>query len=243
MSLIGKVYRFSKALLTLLRVKSWGNFTKLAEETKFDSPVTVSWSQCGEDLALLHFLPLKGRYIDVGAHHPNRFSVTRHLYQRGWTGINIDANSSLIFDFNALRKKDVNIWAAIGMERKYELKIFDDPAVSSVNKNWIKKQIKNGYKIKISETVPGMKLSQIYSDYFSEQPCNLLAVDCEGSDFNVIKSLSLENISPHLRPEWILIETLPPVDQALRSKTVRHAVKFGYKPFLVLGMATLLKKN
>lgn len=243
MKIIRKLFRFSKALLKLLRIKSWGNFTSLAEVTNFDSPVNVSWSQCGEDLALLHFLPIKGRYIDVGAHHPNRFSVTRHLYQRGWTGINIDANSSLILGFNAIRNKDINIWAAIGMDSRYKLKIFDDPAVSSVNQNWVRKQIKNGYKVKMSETVPGVKLSKIYSDHFSKQPCNLLAIDCEGSDLNVLKSLSLKTISPTLRPEWILVETLPPVDQALRSKTVRYAVKYGYKPFLVLGMATLLKKN
>jgi FkbM family methyltransferase len=243
MSLIRKAFRFFKALSRLLRIKSWGNFTALTEVTKFDSPVNVSWSQCGEDLALMHFLPSKGRYIDVGAHHPSRFSVTRHLYQRGWSGVNIDANPDLINQFNASRKRDVNIWAAIGIEHKYELKIFDDPAVSSVNQNWIKKQLKNGYEIKTSKIVPGMKLSQVYSDYFSEQPCNLLAIDCEGSDFNVLRSLSLEKISPPLRPDWILIESLPPVDQALRSKTVRLVVKFGYTPFLVLAMATLLKKK
>ena len=32
-----------------------------------------------------------GFYVDVGAHHPKRFSNTYFFYKQGWNGINIDA--------------------------------------------------------------------------------------------------------------------------------------------------------
>ena len=71
--------------------------------TRFDHAVSVSWSQGGEDLALLHMFPNQphGNYLDVGAQHPDRFSVTRHLYERGWSGINVEANPKLMQKFFA----------------------------------------------------------------------------------------------------------------------------------------------
>ena len=54
---------------------------------------TLSYSQEGEDLILNRFLEDKteGLYVDVGAHHPKRFSNTYLFYKKGWRGINIDA--------------------------------------------------------------------------------------------------------------------------------------------------------
>src|SRR5690348_6482057 len=50
-----------------------------------------SYSQEGEDLILARLLENtpSGLYVDIGAHHPFRFSNTRLLYERGWHGINI----------------------------------------------------------------------------------------------------------------------------------------------------------
>ena len=51
-----------------------------------------SFSQNGEDVVLwraLHDVG-KGRYIDVGANHPELFSVSMGFYQRGWSGITVE---------------------------------------------------------------------------------------------------------------------------------------------------------
>jgi hypothetical protein len=118
---VNKAFRFLKAVFKLANKSSWGPFTEIAEATGFDHAVTVSWAQGGEDLALLHALngQKSGRYIDIGAHHPSRFSVTRHLYQLGWSGVNIDANEALIQSFNDARKRDINLCLAVGPESKY----------------------------------------------------------------------------------------------------------------------------
>ena len=69
------------------------------------------FSQNGEDLILNRLLENKsnGFFVDVGAHHPVRFSNTYLSYLNGWNGINIDAmpNSMMIFD--KIRPRDINI--------------------------------------------------------------------------------------------------------------------------------------
>ena len=53
----------------------------------------MSYSQQGEDMILKSLFQdhQSGFYVDVGAHHPSRFSNTYFFYLRGWRGINIDA--------------------------------------------------------------------------------------------------------------------------------------------------------
>ena len=101
---MGKVIKMIKSLLLLRSRKTWGPFVESAQITKFDHAFTISWSQRGEDLALLSLFDGKqnGTYLDIGAHHPTRFSVTRHLYQLGWTGVNVDANQVLIDKFEKI---------------------------------------------------------------------------------------------------------------------------------------------
>lgn len=72
---------------------------------------TKSYSQEGEDLLLSRIFGDKkdGFYIDVGAHHPFRFSNTYLLYKRGWRGINIDAMPGSMKLFNRFRPRDINI--------------------------------------------------------------------------------------------------------------------------------------
>lgn len=54
MSQVHNVIRFIKALSYIARPHGPGVFTEIAEITSFDHAITVSWSQGGEDLALLH---------------------------------------------------------------------------------------------------------------------------------------------------------------------------------------------
>ena len=71
----------------------------------------LCYSQNGEDLILNRFLENKekGFFIDVGAHHPIRFSNTYLFYKKGWSGINIDAMPGSMTKFNKIRPKDINI--------------------------------------------------------------------------------------------------------------------------------------
>ena len=74
-NLIPPKYRFK---IINLKNKFWGNYGK------------IYYSQFGEDVVLLKIFKNKqvGFYVDVGAHHPKRYSNTYLLHKKGWQGIN-----------------------------------------------------------------------------------------------------------------------------------------------------------
>ena len=239
---MGKIYRFLRALLRLIPEKNWGNFVQTSEIAGFENAFSISWSQGGEDVALLHAILGKrdGLYVDVGAHHPSRFSVTRHLYQMGWSGVNVDANQELINAFNEVRTRDVNLCAAVGLEAKYTFTIFEETAISTLDSEWRKKFISENNKIAKEVEVEGRKLRSILDDFQPSQRIDLLSIDAEGSDLQVLQSLEFENLEKSRFPKWLLLEAAPPVSTALQTPAVKLAIEWGYEPHMVLAMSTLL---
>ena len=73
------------------------------------------YSQEGEDILLSRIFgeQTEGFYVDVGAHHPRRFSNTCFFYKRGWRGINIDALPGSMKVFQKLRPHDINLELAV----------------------------------------------------------------------------------------------------------------------------------
>ncbi|MFM9973057.1 MAG: FkbM family methyltransferase, partial [Beijerinckiaceae bacterium] len=70
-----------------------------------------------------------GFYVDVGAHHPFRFSNTCALYQSGWRGINIDADPALIAAFRRHRGRDINLSLGISdVPGTLAFHVFNEPA-------------------------------------------------------------------------------------------------------------------
>jgi FkbM family methyltransferase len=232
-----------RALANLRGKKTWGPFVEAAETSNFDHSFTISWSQAGEDLALLSLIGNKeiGTYLDIGAHHPTRFSVTRHLYQRGWNGVNVDANRDLIEAFNEVRPRDINLCYAVGRELSYELTVFEESAISTINSSWKDKFVSESNIIKRTEQVPGRSLRDIYDQYFSEAPVSVLSVDAEGADLEVLQSMNFETLSLERFPEYLMLESSPPLKEALETPAVALAMSRGYQPQLILPMVTILK--
>jgi FkbM family methyltransferase len=242
---MNKIFRFLRSLLRLLPRKNWGNFVQTSEVAGFNNAFSISWSQGGEDLALLHAIAGKrdGLFIDVGAHHPYRFSVTHHLSRIGWRGVNVDANGELIKIFNQERKRDINICAAVGTENSYTFTIFKEPALSSVNNEWKDKFQADGWEVERTVTVPGITLREIYDQNFLKECIDLLSIDAEGSDFNVLKSMDFESLEKDRFPRFLLLEATPPVISALKTDSVEYAIGLGYEPVYVLPMSTLLQRG
>jgi FkbM family methyltransferase len=237
--------RFLRALLLILPKRNWGNFVETSEIAGFANAFSISWSQGGEDLALLHAIRGKrdGIFIDVGAHHPSRFSVTRHLYQMGWSGVNVDANQELINAFKKARPRDINLCAAVGLEPKYTFTIFEEAAISTLDSEWRNKFINENNKIAREVEVEGRKLRSILDDFQPQQRIDLLSIDAEGSDLQVLQSLEFETLEKSRFPKWLLLEAAPPVSNALQTPAVKLAIEWGYEPHMVLAMSTLLKFN
>jgi FkbM family methyltransferase len=184
-----------------------------------------------------------GSYLDIGAHHPSRFSVTRHLYQRGWHGVNVEANSHLIEAFKQDRPRDVNVCVAVGDKDEYEFTIFDEPAISTINSDWKDKFLSEDNKVQRVEKVVGRKLRDIYDEHFPITPVDLLTIDAEGSDFEVLASLKFESLEASRFPHYLMLETAPPVDNSLSMPSVLLARSNGYIPWMILPMATILKSS
>jgi len=79
----------------------------------------VSYSQNREDLIIDVLLgsPEKGFYVDVGANDPVIDSVTKHFYDKGWTGINVEPIKKLHKLLVKSRSKDININKGISDKR------------------------------------------------------------------------------------------------------------------------------
>lgn len=80
-----------------------------------------SWSQESKDLILQRIFENKpnGFYIDLGAHHPRRFSNTYLFYSQGWRGVNIDAMPGSMIEFNKERSGDLNLEVGIELKESF----------------------------------------------------------------------------------------------------------------------------
>lgn len=239
---MGKFFRGIRAIVSLFNPAKWGPFLYAYEISRFDYAFSISWSQGAEDLAVLPLLEEihQGRYLDIGAHHPSRFSVTRHLYQRGWTGVNVDANADLLQEFNRCRPRDVNLNFCVGEMESYEFFTFEEPAISTVSQSWRDSFINEQNAYSKTSIVSGISLRKILEEYFPNQGPDFLNVDIEGADFEALKSGSFETLPEKLKPGWILVETRPPLAKVVQADTVEFLTSSGYEIWLILPFATLL---
>ena len=173
----------------------------------FDSYAQKSYSQEGEDIILKRFFEKKevGFYVDVGAHHPKRFSNTYLLYKKGWSGINIDAMPNSMKRFDRTRSRDINIEKAIS-EKKQSLKYyaFNESALNGFSKELSEQRNgKSGYFLKFTCDLETSTLEEVLDNNLSEnQEIDFLSIDVEGLDFEVLKSNNFEKY----RAKLILIE-------------------------------------
>ncbi len=78
----------------------------------------ISYAGNREDV-LLHRLfgaQQTGYYVDVGAGDPEDHSVTKHFYDSGWSGLNVEPSERLFRRLVADRPRDVNVNAAVSDE-------------------------------------------------------------------------------------------------------------------------------
>ncbi len=168
---------------------------------KFLDYSNKSYSQEGEDLILRRIFEdkKKGFYVDVGAHHPKRFSNTYLFYKSGWRGINIEARPGSKKLFDKIRKDDINIEAAISdIPSVLTYFVFDEPALNSFDKELsIKRANETKYKILKEIPLSTVRLSEILDNYLdSKQAIDFLSIDTEGYDLSVLKSNDWDKFKP-----------------------------------------------
>src|SRR3989344_491654 len=166
--------------------------------------VIISYSQSGEDILLNdHIFQNKknGFYVDIGAHHPKRFSNTYLLYKRGWSGINIDPIPGMKKLFKG-RKRDIRINAGISDKSgSMEYHMFHKGAVNTFEERVAKEQEKRYGKPEVVK-VEVHTLKEILDIYVAGKEIDFMNVDVEGHELQILKS----NDWKRYLPEIIAIE-------------------------------------
>lgn len=166
-----------------------------------------AYSQEGEDLILARYFEGQrdGFYVDVGAHHPYRFSNTYLLYRRGWRGVNIDAMPGSMEKFRRARPRDINIEVAIGsVAGSATFYIFNEPALNTFDPELAKERDVPPWQLVQKVQRPVRTLAAVLGDALPEsQSIDVLTIDVEGRDLDVLKS----NDWQRFRPRMVLVET------------------------------------
>lgn len=167
-----------------------------------------SYAQEGEDLILYRMIYgkiEKGFYVDVGAHHPKRFSNTYFFYEQGWQGINIEPMPGSKRNFDKVRTRDINLEIPINStEEELTYYIFNDPALNGFSKDIsLLRNQSPDYRIIKTVNMKTKTLSSVLNEHLSgEQKINLLSIDVEGLDLEVLKSNDWRNY----KPDFIMVE-------------------------------------
>lgn len=194
------------------RIKNWirngipdqvKKFVSYSNDVEFG---TVSFSQFGEDLILRNFFLGKreGFYIDIGAHHPIRYSNTYYFYRLGWNGINIDPLPGIKEQFERLRPRD--LFLGVGLS--------DDPA--EIRYYRFKNPLQNTFSSTQADLVnqeanPLEEVCLIKADRLDHvldhnlpfgTRIDFMSVDAEGYDLKVL----LSNNWNKYRPARLLVE-------------------------------------
>ena len=192
-----------------------------------------SYSQDGEDVVLSAFFEdrkkYRGFFVDIGAHHPVRFSNTWLFYRNGWRGINIDPTPKSMRPFRLLRRRDTNLEIGIGRNlTELTFYCFNEPALNTFDEQVAQsRDLGNPYRIIEILKVPVRPLKAVLDEYLPpNQKIDFLTIDVEGLDLEVLKS----NDWLKYKPEYILVEDIYFQPENPDQSEVYHFLKSkGYK--------------
>jgi len=197
-----------KIIKPLVPKAAWQALSSIRQQW-FTRYARESYSQEGEDLILEAYFYKKssGFYVDVGAHHPKRYSNTYRLYLRGWRGLNIDATPGSMRMFRRLRPRDINVEAAVSsVSKELTYYIFNEPALNTFDKQLaLKRAAEKPFFIKQEVRIVPVPLWKLLDQYMPPNVAiDLLTIDVEGLDYDVLQSNDWDRYSP----EYILVECL-----------------------------------
>ena len=200
-------YIFKKIVKFYSRLeRAWKHYRHVDENANHG---TIFYSQEGEDAILKRLFEYqeKGFYVNIGAHHPKRFSNTYYFYKKQWHGINIEPLPTAIELFNKTRPRDINL--NMGVSREGGLLnyyIFNEPALNTFSVDLAQEYAAlPSFKVLRQIKIPTYSLEEILRKNLPEnQLIDFLSIDVEGFDLEVLQSNNWELY----RPRIVLVEDL-----------------------------------
>ncbi len=175
----------------------------------------VSYAQNCEDVVLWRALKDVGRgfYVDCGAYHPTRHSVTRAFYERGWRGMNVEPVTTLLENFITQRPRDINLGVALadrsrGMTEFYEIA---GSGLSTLDAVVARQHAKCGFVAR-KTAARTATLAEVL-DEFAPPEIHFLKIDVEGAEQLVLSGMDFGRF----RPWIVVVEATRPLTQEINA--------------------------
>lgn len=167
----------------------------------------VSYAQNYEDVILWRIFKDSpaGCYVDVGAAHPTKNSVTKAFYERNWRGINIDPILGHIELLRAQRPLDINLQCAVGSTAGTVEFAVPDRLTQSGDLRIVGPRLQKVSHSFDRLVVPILPLSEILT-LQGLSTAELLKIDVEGSERDVLESIDWDKI----RFDVVVVESTVP---------------------------------
>ena len=203
-----------------------------------------SYAQDGEDLILERLITKAspGFYVDIGAHHPFRFSNTYLFYRQGWKGLAVDPAPGFARQYRKCRPRDIVIEAGVGnTDSSMTYYQFDEPALNTFSPEEAKLKNNPPYRLIGTSQVQIKRLSSLLDQHLPcDQMIDFMTIDAEGFECEILLSNNWEKY----RPTILLVETLR---QNLLSfdqcRTTSCLSSHGYVPFCKVYNTTFFVLN
>ena len=168
----------------------------------------ISYAQNGEDVVLDRFFRApSGLYIDVGANHPVHHSVTRHFYELGWRGINVEPDPECFARICEDRPEDVNLCMALAAASgEAPLHVIPHTGLSTLRTDIAAQWSERGYAPQPTSTTIGT-LAGICREH-APAGIDFLKVDVEGLESEVISGGDWKAF----RPRVVVVEAIHPLN-------------------------------
>lgn len=163
----------------------------------------ISYAQNCEDVVLDRALHASsGFYVDVGAASPSVASVTRHFYELGWSGINLEPLPGYSAELRRDRPRDITIEAAAGSRSgTCSFNIVDsDPDLSTADARRIGELVAEAEPM-TERTIRIVTLDEVLADA-EPKMVDFLKIDVEGAERDVLLGINLAI----WRPKVIVVE-------------------------------------